>query len=455
MDKVHRDGLDAAKAIAASARMRLGTRAGDDAGPSAASSVSAVVAAPPVSASASASLPASPGGLRGLLRPLVAAAYRLIKPVARPVMFRFRRSMTENLRNEIFHELQRLDTQAAARAMHQQQATHESIQRLRAELLASLDALNLPQDLGTLKAQGTRLIEAQAGAERRAQAMHETLIPRLDQIEQYGFATARRVAMNCGNGEVLVKTESGFVLCAADDHALLACLLDSGELERGTRLLIQRLLRPGDVFIDVGANIGMHTLAAARAMQGQGRIVAFEPFEPSMKLLRRTMAINGYDGIVDFHRAAVSTSAGVHRLYLGAASGHHSLFPLGADGNSQAPQVEVPLVRLDAVVPANTAVRLIKIDVEGAELDVLDSAAALIRANPELALIVEFGPSHLKRTGQSPRQWFEAFEALGLCHKAIEPFGGKLESLTIDQLTQLESINLLFARRDAKVWTTQ
>ena len=103
--------------------------------------------------------------------------------------------------------------------------------------------------------------------------------------------------VGCGPEEVLVRSDVGYVLCPRRDYALRDHLLE-GERERGPHLLMPRLLKPGDVFIDVGANVGFHTLAAARAMQGLGRIVAFEPCEPTKRLLEKTVGLNGFSGIV-------------------------------------------------------------------------------------------------------------------------------------------------------------
>lgn len=274
----------------------------------------------------------------------------------------------------------------------------------------------------------------------------------LDRIEQYALASARRVAINCGPGEVLVRSEVGYILCSPSDHAVLACLLDSGDLERGTRLLIQSYLKPHDVFIDIGANLGLHTLAAARAMQGHGRIIAFEPFEPTQRLLARSVQINEFSQLVEIHQAAVSSHAGRQALFLGASSGHHSLFQLATSSASPAQSADVPLVRLDDVVPGSTKVDLIKIDVEGAELDVLESAKPIIAGNPSIALIVEFGFSHLARTGHSTQDWLAAFHGLGLVYRAINANTGRLEEWTDNQLESVESVNLFFARPDSVAW---
>ncbi len=274
----------------------------------------------------------------------------------------------------------------------------------------------------------------------------------LTRVEGYAYASARRVSVACGPTEVLVRTAVGYVLCAATDAALISSLLETGELESGTRLLIQKIIQPGNTFIDVGANVGMHTLAAAIAMQGQGRIIAFEPFPTTHDLLRKTIWMNGYAGIAETCQAAVSNHDGVQALFLGATSGHHSLFQLPAVNVPAAPPVEVPLVRLDTVLNADIKVDLIKIDVEGAELDVLESARSIILNNPDIALIVEFGFSHLQRTGHLTAAWLKPFEEMGLCFRAIEATSGATLDWTMQDLEKVSSVNLLFARPESTVW---
>src|SRR5262245_35477031 len=358
-----------------------------------------------------------------LLRPIVGYIYRFLKPALRPIAFRVRRYLIDDLRQEIQQEVQRASAATA-------QQIQQEVQR------ASAATLSNNQQLASVL----------------NQQLASVLLPRLDLIEQYSAVTARRVAMNCGAGEVLVKTEVGFLLCAATDHALLSCLLETGELERGTRILIQKYLRPGNVFIDVGANVGMHTLAAARAMQGQGKIIAFEPFEPTMRMLEKSIWMNGFSSMTEIHQAAVSNAAGRQQLFIGATSGHHSLFALEPSPNNAQGPVEVPLVRLDSVIAAGQRIDLMKIDAEGAELEVIEGAVSLIADNPEIALIVEFGPSHLRRTGRTPSQWLDSFNQLGLYYRVINNESGALEKWSLDALEQVESVNLFFARPESPAW---
>ena len=137
------------------------------------------------------------------------------------------------------------------------------------------------------------------------------------------------------------------------------------------------------------------------------------------------------------------------KLHLGLSSGHHSLFGLPAEAGEP---VDVPLEKLDDVLASHPAVDLLKIDAEGAELEIVEGALRTIERSPEIALIVEFGPSHLQRSGHSTREWLEKFTKPGLAHKAIDDVTGALQDRTVEQLEHAESTNLLFARPGSRAW---
>jgi FkbM family methyltransferase len=425
MKKIHRAGVDIGIAFSSGVKRmavsapRLSPTETDITSESPSNTASDPRAAVPVPISLRARI-------KGALRKVARYAYRSIKPVFRPIAFRTRHYITDGLRHEIQQEIQR----ASAATV---QDIRQEIQRVSAATVQELQA-------------------ARESLWQALQIQNDALVPRLDRIEQYSGAAARRVAVNCNDGEVLVRTEVGYVICAANDHSLLSVLIDNGDLEVGTRLLIQKFLKPGDFFVDVGANVGMHTLAAGRAMQGQGKIIAFEPFESTKRMLEKSLSMNGFSSIAEVHQAAVSNVSGYQSLYLGAGSGLHSLFPQDAPRNVSQVTVEVPLVRLDEIIPPGQKIDLLKIDAEGAELDVIQGGVSLISGNPDIALIVEFGPSHLCRTGHTPKEWFEAFTRLGFNYRVINASSGVLENCSVEQLEQVYSVNLFFAREDSQAW---
>ncbi|HEY9133966.1 MAG TPA: FkbM family methyltransferase [Dyella sp.] len=280
----------------------------------------------------------------------------------------------------------------------------------------------------------------------------DDLAARLDRLESHALVSKHRFAVPCGDGATLVATNVGYVLCAADDAPMIASLIELGDIERGTRLFIQSAVKQGDAFIDIGAHVGMHSLAAARAMGGLGHVYAFEAYGPTAKLLERSVWTNGYASMVSVHHQAIGRESASRTLYLGKISGHHSLFPLDASHVGDKEPVRVDTVRLDEVVPHSAPVALMKIDVEGAELDVLAGARSLIEAHPNMGIIVEYGPSHLSRSGHSRDEWFGAFASLNMEYRVIDPETGVLLLVSCNELDRFESTNLLFARRDSSRW---
>jgi FkbM family methyltransferase len=160
----------------------------------------------------------------------------------------------------------------------------------------------------------------------------------------------------------------------------------------------QRLVRPGDVVYDVGANIGLHTRLLCSRF-GAGEVVAFEPMTENVALLRANVALGGPQCRVRVVPAAVSDSdrrealqvddvmsqsAALDSVTGGAASGGRRQYGLPPRTE------EVDVVRLDSVVDRDRlpAPALIKIDVEGAEASVLRGAAEVLRRYRP-ALVVE------------------------------------------------------------------
>lgn len=450
MDRVHRQHVDIRVAYdAAIKRMKAEQVAG------AQKQNSASPAAPVPGASAR--------GPRRWLRKPAQLFYRGLLPLARPLAFRLRSYLLDGLmggmRDIVQQEMRSIYEALRQDVLNGHTWSHEQRQKISLSLLQELQAghqllhesLDCQQRklLESLDCRHRVLLETLLDVANRT-GSYADLTPRLERIEAYCYASARRFALNCGDDTVLVRTEAGYLLCAASDQAVLACLVDTGDLERGTRLLIQSILGPGDTFVDVGANVGMHTLAAAWAMQRQGRIYAFEPMPSTANLLARSLWLNNLSTIVTLERAAAFSQSGTRRLFLGASSGHHSLFPLSESPESES-TVDVPLVRLDDVLRDVTRVDLIKLDVEGAELDALEGAVETIRRNPDIVLIVELGFSHLHRAGHSVEDWLRRFDDLGLEFRVIDPQTGKLTPMDRSRLEELPSLNLLFARPGARV----
>ncbi len=266
------------------------------------------------------------------------------------------------------------------------------------------------------------------------QKEQQSSLEKLEQIKAQIEAKANRMIIPCGQDELIIEIDSGYILCPTANKDKLIALVSREKFKKGTSRFIQNFLRPHNIFIDVGANIGIYTLAAAKALEGSGKIFAFEPNKSSQELLKKSMLMNGYTHLVKIHQAAVSK-----------LNENQSLFPFNASE-------EIQVVRLDEEIPNKQRVDLIKINAQGAELDVLASAKTIIMENPGIGLIVKFKPANLKLCNQTIENWFKAFADLQLIHKVINSSTGELEDWPQKQLEARDSINLFFARQNSSAW---
>jgi FkbM family methyltransferase len=168
---------------------------------------------------------------------------------------------------------------------------------------------------------------------------------------------------------------------------------------------IEQILKPGMSFCDVGANIGIFTLLAARLVGPSGRVIAFEPIPDNAVILRENIRLNGY-GQVTLHEKAVTISPTIVKLYLSSFRGSHSMLPEPARFTGRTHEVEG--VRLD-LFPALAHIDLMKVDVEGLELQVLESLGTYRPRN----LILEYNPERERAAGVTQEEFVRALRKLG------------------------------------------
>jgi FkbM family methyltransferase len=148
-------------------------------------------------------------------------------------------------------------------------------------------------------------------------------------------------------------------------------LFESKWLEPETLNLYEKVLRPGDVFVDVGAHVGFHSLAARHLIGPDGLVVAVEPQPYNAGKLLANWRANGF---VNLHVVVGAAGAEDGALVLSdQAPSDRALLSIGGHGKNEGQKFEVQVRRLDGVLCGLNLerVRLIKVDVEGYELAVL------------------------------------------------------------------------------------
>ena len=144
------------------------------------------------------------------------------------------------------------------------------------------------------------------------------------------------------------------------------------------------LLRADDLFVDVGANVGVYTVLASGACGA--RTIACEPIGQALRDLRRNVSLNDLGERVEIRNCAVGAAPGTVRM-----TDDSDTMNRVVEGAPDAGGVDVPVMTLDAILDGQTPA-LIKIDVEGYEEKVLAGAKATLRAPSLRAVTLEAGP---------------------------------------------------------------
>lgn len=203
------------------------------------------------------------------------------------------------------------------------------------------------------------------------------------------------------SGRRKITTREGFVLelDTADFLQREMFLFRSWEPEISEKL--QSLLRPGDIFVDIGANVGYHTMHAAKLVGAGGRVIAFEPQPDIRKQLVTNSGLNAFEN-VEILPVALTDKAGQAVFHTDSA-GNSGAGSLRASPTSGA-TIKVETDRLDDVLTKLdvTSVAAVKIDAEGAEPLVLKGMSVLLDSPNAPVILCEISEWSLEQMGYEP-----------------------------------------------------
>jgi FkbM family methyltransferase len=182
-----------------------------------------------------------------------------------------------------------------------------------------------------------------------------------------------------------------FSLFASNDDLAVGRHVRGGTYEPGVAAIFSRYVRPGMAVVDIGANIGCLTMLLASIVGPSGLVVAVEPNPENIKLLEASRRVNGFDQILVI-QAAAGRQIGLLALNVSHSNGMTGELP--SDWDSIFASRPVPCVALDAILPKDQRINLVKIDTEGAELNALIGLSRTIdRDHP--VIVSEFSPGML------------------------------------------------------------
>ncbi len=183
-----------------------------------------------------------------------------------------------------------------------------------------------------------------------------------------------------------------------------------GEYEKDEINFLKRTLKKGDVFIDIGANVGLYTVVAAKLVGTTGQVIAFEPSKREYELLQKNIKLNKLMNVKPL-KIAVSNHNGTAKFIVagGKDTGTNTLASRFYGNHIKLDRVEdVPTYRLDDYVDQLNISKLtgIKIDVEGYDVFALEGMKKTLQKFKPF-LMLEVSEQNLENTGCSSEQMFD------------------------------------------------
>jgi FkbM family methyltransferase len=259
--------------------------------------------------------------------------------------------------------------------------------------------------------------------------------------------------------ELIVKTPHGFKLVIdGRDMSITPELVFDASYEGPEEHFVKKNLSGGDFMIDVGANIGLFTVLAARQVGTYGRVFAYEPNPAAMKLLTKSLVMNWMHERVARRPVAVGAAPGTVKLSFHPASlGGATADSEGLAGGAFSQTIkalgeeelvvlpDVKCVRLDDEFSVDLPIKLLKIDVEGFEGQVLQGAKRLLERHCIQFIIVEL----LEEVAAS--RWGETLEeakkllTFGYSVCSLDAEGNAVPQPDIGSAVRLGGRNIVFA----------
>ena len=298
--------------------------------------------------------------------------------------------------------------------------------------------------MSTVKIDAT--IAALEAVSSRLQLLEETL---------RGLPTGPQMRPACyvGDNRVLTVTIRGDRMYVdSRDVAISPGILCWGGWEEETAAHLERFLKPGMVWADVGANCGYFTVIGHKRVRSGGSLGETHAFDVSPNNFRRCvdnlalswMSSGSYVENMAIYSEERNLTFQIFEKYgtnsgLGGVSEEHAIYT----GDRPKP-TEVRAITLDAYFSGRRPPEFIKIDIEGGEWHALQGARGLIASQPDLRLLIEWSPLQLLNCGTEPRALAELIPALGLrCFNA----DNEMAALSIEDCLTLQDTTMFLLSR--------
>jgi FkbM family methyltransferase len=199
---------------------------------------------------------------------------------------------------------------------------------------------------------------------------------------------------------------------------------------------IKKEIPEGSVFVDIGANIGYHTLQIARHVGKNGHVYAFEPDEELFSLLKKNIIINNITNVTLVKKAA-SDKVGNAKLYLSETNkADYKIY----ETNERRKSITIDTTTLDNYFfNYRGSIDLIKMDIQGSEYLAFEGMINTLKKYHNIKIVMEYWPAAIKSCGNDPEKFLDELNSLGFSFYDLNEAAKEVKP--IDKATILEKYN--------------
>lgn len=223
-----------------------------------------------------------------------------------------------------------------------------------------------------------------------------------------------------------ITIDEGVILLNQKDVAVSGSLA-LGMFEKKELAVFRNSIKNGHIVADIGANIGLYTVIAARKVGPIGKVFSFEPEAENFDLLSKNVELNKFENTTLIN-SALSDTSGERDLYLSKDNkGHYSF----SDDSFADTKISVKTNTFDEYMKkyGSPKIDLIKMDIEGAEPLALDGMKETIKRNSEIIIFTEIYPKAMKRLGKDPLEFLRTLDSFDLSVWVINEGKDKMEKI--------------------------
>ena len=220
-------------------------------------------------------------------------------------------------------------------------------------------------------------------------------------IRNWGFFKLLRFTINLPY-LFIKRLFSRYIERSVNNYRLILDLHDQGISKElflmGTRekehiLFLNEILKEGMVVLDLGANIGYYSVMLAKMVGEKGKVYAVEPSLSNFRMLSMNVELNKVDNVVEVENIGISDKTGEANFYLSDKSNWHTFYPKVSESGShesltEVTPISVPVTTIKDFSIGRRPIEVIRMDIEGFEVEVLNSLISILKPNQFMPKII-------------------------------------------------------------------